>query len=424
VRTNINFIIGCVSFGLAAAVALGNLHASALSTGEDSASVEVPTEDHTTVTGQKPSFSLFSRFPVVLTLSVNGGYDSNVNTSGRSSQGSVFDETLATVSYDAGTERSHLTITAATSLTYYFDHASSPNPEVAPVFSLSGRHNFSERLDLSMNVDVAYQAEPDFSADIGPDRRVGYFLQTTDTLAASYRWTSLISSVSTETFRLVHYDDATTGAFQDRIENTLGQQVLFHITLRSALVAEYRFQLIDYDSFPNDSDSHYILGGIDHSFNSRVNVTLRGGVTFRSYSDNNQSTKAEPQFDGALNYSIGPHSSLTWRTSYGLEAPDSPTVGTTTAFRTGVELRYGLTPRISSNLAAYYVHDDNQSFNFPGTGSFDSTTDSYDISINLQYAVVRHWSVQVGFETSGASSNAPGSDYTRQRYSAGVNFTF
>jgi hypothetical protein len=411
---------------LAIAAAAGGFHGAAAATGDDNTpSVEVTTEDHSAgVATQRPSFSLFSRFPVVLTLSLNGGYDTNVNTSGHGSNGSWFDDGRFSLSYDAGTERSHLTINLATDVTYYFDSAPSPNPEVAPLFTLTGYYNVSQRLTLNTSLDFAYQAEPDFSANIGPNRRVGYFFTTTDTVSASYLWTSYISTVTSETFRYVHYNDSPTGAFQDRIENTLGAQLLFHVSQRSALVAEYRFQLVDYESFPNDSDSHYVLGGIDHSFNSRMNMTLRGGVTFRSYTDNNQPDDTAPQFDGAFNYSIGPHSAITWRTTYGFETPNSPTVANTTAFRTGLELRYGFTPRISSTLAAYYIHDDNQSFNFPGTGRVDTTTNSYDVSANLQYAVMRHWSLQLGIEASGATSNAPGSDYNRQRYSAGVNFTF
>jgi Putative beta-barrel porin 2 len=364
---------------------------------------------------------LFSRYPLTFSIALDGGYDTNVNTTS-GSKGSAFDDARGNVSFDAGTERWHLTITAVTDVVYFFQNATSPNPEVNTTFQLSGHYNVTERLTLNTNVMLAYQAEPDFSSNVGPNRRAGYFFTTTDLVSASYQWTPLISTVSSETFELVNYDNAAVGAFEDRIENTLDQQVLFHLSMRTALVAEYRFQDINYDTFPNDSTSNYFLGGIDQSFNPKVNMSLRGGVTFRSYTGG--STKTAPQFDGTLNYAIGRSSSLSWVTSYGLEAPDSPTVQNTTAFRTGLQLRYGITPRISYGVAAFYIHNDNQLFTMPGLPSADMTDDSYLVSLTLQYSMARHWAFHVGFDASGASSNSPGGDYSRQRYSAGLNFTF
>jgi hypothetical protein len=385
--------------------------------------VQEATQGGAVTTEQKPGISLFSRFPVILTLSLDGGYDSNVNTTSNS-HGSAYGEGRANLLYDVKTERSSLTVTGGTDVIYFSDGATGPNPEVNTLIQLGGRYNYSEKLVLTMSLSGAYQAEPDFSANVGPNQRVGYFFTTTDGLSGSYQWTSLVSTVSTETFRLIRYDDSTVGALEDRIENTLGQQMLFHISMRTALVAEYRLELIDYDTFPRDSISHSLLGGIDHSFNEHLNVTLRGGATFRTYTNGNDSTKTAPDFDGALNYVIGRTSSLSWTASYGLEAPDAATTANTTTFRTGVQVKYGLTSRISCVAGAYYIHEDNESFNFPGTGSIDTSEDTYDVSLGLQYAFNRQWSFHVGFDASGITSDQRGNDYSRQRYSAGLSFTF
>jgi hypothetical protein len=421
-----------VSMWLATAMALAALYALPARAEEvSSAEVEAPVQSTSTATAtttagaQKPSFSLFSRYPLTFSLSLDTGYDTNVSTTGtNSSQGSAYTEGRANMSFDAGTERSHLSITAGTDVNYFYSHATNPNPEVNTVVGLTGRYNVSQRLTLNMNVSAAYQAEPDFSADIGPNQRVGYFITNTDTLSAAYQWSSLISTVSTETFMVVNYDKQVIGSFEDRIENTLGEQVRFALSMRTALVAEYRFDIIDYSTFPRDSNSHYVLGGIDHTFNPRVNVTLRGGATFRSYTGDNGLT-TEPQFEGTLNYAIGRKSSLSWVTTYGLEVPNSPTVANTTAFRTGVQLTYGLTSRISSAAAAYYIHDDNQLFNTPGAATAsDMSDDSYLVSLNLQYSFNRHLAFHVGFDASGANASTFGTSYNRQRYSAGLNFTF
>jgi len=272
-------------------------------------------------------------------------------------------------------------------------------------------------------MDAEYQAEPDFSQDVGPNRRAGYFFTTNDAFSASYAWTTLITTVATENFRWVKYDDSMVGAFEDRIENTLGAQLKFNLSRRTALVGEYRFELIDYDRFPHVSTSQYILGGIDHSFSERASLSLRGGATLRSYSENG-SDQTEPYFSASFLYAIGRRSALSWNVSYSLEQPNSPGIASTKAFRTGMQFTYGLTARITTSISAYYVHDENESFNFPGVGSFSTTEDSYDLSLNLGYSINRHWGVHVGFQTSGNAMDIGSSDYTRERYSAGVNYSF
>ena len=172
--------------------------------------------------------------------------------------------------------------------------------EVDTRVQLGLRHTVSTRLSLFASLDGEYRAEPDFSQDIGPNRRAGYYFAMNDMFSASYAWTSLITTVTSDNFRVVKYDSSTVGAFEDRIENTFGQEFKFNLSRRTALVADYRFALIDYDRFPNDSTSHYILGGIDHSFSERANLTLRGGATLRSYSNGSSPDQTEPVLFGII----------------------------------------------------------------------------------------------------------------------------
>jgi hypothetical protein len=390
---------------------------------EESTTTEVSTTSEAVPGATDSALSLVSRVPFKFSISVDAGYDTNVNNANSSSDGSGYGLVRADLSYDGGTQRTHFTLTIGADLTYYFQGAADPNPETNTRVHFTLRHSVDSRLSLLATLDAEYRAEPDFSQDVGPNRRSGYFFTTNDFFSATYAWTSLISTVTSENFRWVKYDNSTVGAFEDRIENTIGQQLKFNLSGRTALVGEYRFELIDYDRFPHDSTSQYILGGIDHSFSERASMSLRGGATLRSYSQNG-TDQTEPYFSGSFLYAIGRRSSLNWNVSYSLESPDSPLIASTKAFRTGLQFTYGLTARITTSLAAYYVHQQNESFDFPGVGSFSTTEDSYDVSLNVGYSINRHWGVHVGLQTSGNAMDIANSDYTRERYSAGVNYSF
>jgi opacity protein-like surface antigen len=56
------------------------------------------------------------------------------------------------------------------------------------------------------------------------------------------------------------------------------------------------------------------------------------------------------------------------------------------------------------------------------TGS--SNEESYSASVGLQYAFTSRWSVHVGFDYSGVSSEVGISDYSRERYTGGVIVNF
>lgn len=383
--------------------------------------MEIVTSNQTVSAGEKPSLSLFSRFPISLSLSLDGGYDTNTTTSNHG-QGSEFTRGIVDLLYSAGKGRWGVTITGGTDVTYFAEGASNPNPEVNGHLQLTAHYNVSSRLMLTAALDGEYQAEPDFSADIGPNRRAGYFFTMNDVLTATYYWTPVISTVTSEAFRLVKYDNAAVAAVEDRIDNTLGEQLRFNVTRRTALVGEYRFQIIDYDSSLNNSISHYFLGGIDHHFNKQLDLSLRGGATFRFFSGDSEQT--EPYFQGILNYVLGHKSSLSWTTTFGFEEGASVTAVNSTAFRTGLEFRYNLTARITAAAAAYYIHDNSQASNFAGIPNTASSQDSYDLSLHLGYSVNRHWGVHVGFDTSGVASDAGVQGYTRQSYSAGVKLNF
>jgi hypothetical protein len=147
-------------------------------------------------------------------------------------------------------------------------------------------------------------------------------------------------------------------------------------------------------------------------------VHLRAGESFRSLE--NAGDSALPYFEGSLDYVSSNHS-LTWLTTYGFESPTAGGVTTTKTLRTGLNLTYGLTSRLSSVAGIYYHHDENQG----GTGTNSTgTQDSLDLNLGLRYTLNKHFTLHLDYNhtTQGSMGSIPG--YSRNRYFAGVTYTY
>jgi hypothetical protein len=285
---------------------------------------------------------------------------------------------------------------------------------------LSIAHNSSTRLSFYANVYAAYETEPDFKSDVGPENVRAPHFNTIDIFAVTYHWLPRLSTVTSYTFQLVKYGSASIAAEQDRMDNTFGETVQFSLTSRTNLVGDYRYQITDYDTAPNDSTTHYLLGGIDHHLTEHLIVHARGGPSLRSLKNDGDSTT--PYFEGSLEYIRSNHS-LNWTTSYGYEAPTEANASIRKTFRTGLVLTYNLTSRLSSTTSVYFHHDENQDSPSSGTGSAGSQ-DSLDLLLGFGYTINKHFVLRLDYShtTLGSLGATPG--YSRNSYSAGLTYTY
>jgi opacity protein-like surface antigen len=387
--------------------------------GATESNLDIGGESASASTGQGQGISIFTRNPLHLSLAIDGGYDTNVSTTGQQSQGSAFTQGQATATGAFGTERANATIASSVQVIYNSDQISGPNPEINSNGSITASYSVSRRLLITGQLSAAYQDEPNFGANIGPDQRVGYFFTSTDNISASFQWFGPFSTVTNDNVVIVHYDDSTIGFDENRIEETIGEQLRWSLA-RGALVGEYRFQIVDYDDSLRNSVSHYVLGGIDYPFNERLNATVRGGATFRFFDDGIQ--RAEPRAEGTLNYMIGPKSSISCNASYGLEEPDTPIFTSRTTFRAGLQWKYWLTAHVLSSLTGYYTNSRNSTGNAIATVS--PNEESYSLSAGLEYALTSHWAIHASFDYTGDTSDIAIRNYSRERYSAGLVVNF
>ena len=361
--------------------------------------------------------------PIQINAGLDGGYDDNVTLS-PSGQGSVFTRENVVLTYTRPGGQTQFFVVGVGRFSQYFDV--SGQDETSGNVTMSLTHNFSSRLSFYASVYGTYQNEPNLTSNVGPQNVRSPFFDTVDIFSLTYHWLLRFTTVTSYTFERVYYTSSSNGnsqngvqntLAQNRVQNTLGEQFLFSLTSRTNLVGEYRFEMINYDTAPtNSTTTHYILAGIDHHLTEHLIFHVRGGESFRSLE--NDGDMANPYVESSLGYVSSNHS-LNWTSSYGFESPTATGVTTTKTWRTGLNLTYDLTSRLSSTAGVYYHHDENQG----GTGS-TGTQDSFDLTLGLRYTINKRFSLHADYNhtTLGSLGTTPG--YSRNSYSAGLTYTY
>jgi hypothetical protein len=360
---------------------------------------------------------LQSLFPVLISFGAHTGYDSNPRTGGND-QGAWFASQDLTLSYDRLRGPTQIGFVAGVGAVERFGQ----DADVNAYLNLSATQQISPRLSLSGTIDSAYRAEPDFSSDVGPNQRKGNYFRSTDQISATYQWTERLSTVTSYSFRVLRYEDSSVALFTDREEHTFSEEFRFDLGRQTVLLVDYRFLLVNYDTFPRDSTTHFALVGLEETFNPRLTAKMLGGASFRSFEQGENSVN--PDVEGSVDYALARYSSLSWNFRYAVEEPSVQQALSRTTFRTGLQLRYGFTAKFSSALGFFYHHDESTGGTTAATAGPAFSTSAYDLSLSARYQLRRHWDLDASFQHSQVSSGGPDQSYSRNRYSIGVNFTF
>ena len=372
------------------------------------------------VIGQETSASPFEgagigwllAIPIQITAGLDMGYDDNATLT-PSGKGSLFAGENVVLTYNRPGEATQFYVLGIGRFDQYFNVSRN---DVDGNITMSLTHNFSTRLSFYASIFAAYQSQPNFQSNVGPQNVVSDHFYTTDIFSLTYHWFPRLSLITSYTFNRVEYPQASIGNSQNRVDNTLGEKFEFSLTRRTQLVGEYRFETITYDTAPTDSSSHFILAGINHNLTEHLIVHARAGESFRSLE--NDGSMASPYFESVVDYVSSNHS-LSWTSSYGFESPTAAGVTTTKTWRTGLKLTYGLTSRLTSTAGVYYHHDENT-----GGTSSTGTQDSFDLTLGLLYTINKHFSLGLNYNhtTVGSLGSTPG--YSENRYFGGVTYTY
>jgi Putative beta-barrel porin 2 len=360
------------------------------------------------------------KVPLDITAGVSFGYDDHVigsNATTSSGQTSFLARENVVLAYDRPGDRTELRLLAVGRFTQFFD-LGTDDKDANVTFSLA--HNLSTRLSLRADIYAAYQTEPDFASNVGPENVRSPHFSTNDTFSLTYQWRPRLAMITTYNFQRVKYEESSQEA-QNRMGNTLSEQFLFSLTRRTTLIGNYRFEIIDYDTAPRDSITHYALAGIAHSLTQHLSINLLGGELFRSFKDDGDTI--DPYAVGKLTYE-GSNHSLSWIVSYRVEEPSAQQALFRTTIRTGVTLTYDLTSRITGTMGVDYHHDVNEGSTSSGGFNTVGSQDTFHLALGLRYRINKHFLMNLTYERTMESSLGTQAGFSRSQYFAGLTYTY
>ena len=413
---------------LALAAWLVCFHPQFVDAGGEPLPVEISAEQETPP-AEELGIGKFSRFPFDVSATVREGFDDNVNNApAGGEQSSWFTYGGADLAYTFGSPRAQLSLSTGGAITYYDERIGVQNYDIDLHARFKLNLQLTPRLLLGLELHAAYLTEPDFTFGIGFNRRGGNFFYSNNTGALTYLWAPRFSTVTSYTVVAINYDDANVGMFEDRIDNTFGHEFRFLLWPTTIIVANYRFELVSFThATGNDSTTHFLLGGFDHTFNPRFNISLRGGEEFRSFQGDGD--KIGPYVEGTVNYAVGKRTVVSWTSNYGIVEPNVTTNPIETAFRSGLQVSQRLTPKITATLGFNYEHDEyeavtEQFFGFTFTVSPAFAENFFGLDFSLRYAITPHLGIDLGYDRSQVMSDNAFREYSRDRFYGGLNFTF
>ena len=363
--------------------------------------------------------------PLEITAGVTLGFDNNVlgsnTTTGGSGRGSFSVRENLVLTYDRFAEPTEVHLIGVGRFTQFPD-VGSDDKDLSLTLGLT--HNFSPRLSFRADVYAAYQTEPNFQSNVGPENVRAPHFDTHSIFSLSYHWLPRVSTITSLTVEAIKYEQTTAtttavGIAQDRVQYTLGERLHFGLTRRTNLVLEYRYLIVDYNTASRDSTTHFALVGFDHHLTEHLSINVLGGASFRSFKDDGDTI--DPNVEVKLDYQSSNHS-LSWITRYGVEQSTQTVAMGNTTFRTGLNATYDLTSRINATAAVYYYNSSNNQGS-SGTTSAGSQ-DGLQFTLGLDYRINNHWAVNANTTYSAQFSSGATGGYSRNHYFAGVTYHY
>jgi len=148
-------------------------------------------------TSEGAGVSWLPAVPIQITAGVGIGYDDHVTgstaTTSSSGQSSFFARENLVLTYVRPTERTQVSLIGVGRFEQFFDLGTDDkNGNI----TLSITHHNSTRLSFYTNIYAAYETEPDFKSDVGPENVRADHFNTIDIFAVTYRWLPRFSTVT------------------------------------------------------------------------------------------------------------------------------------------------------------------------------------------------------------------------------------
>lgn len=283
-------------------------------------------------------------------------------------------------------------------------------------FSLA--HQISQRLKISNNFYLTYEAEPNLAFGGSTTLFNGQYLYGYNNFNVSYAWSQRFSTTTSYTVDGITYDDGIVSSFEDRLSHLVAQQFSYAVSQRTTLNAEYRYRHTQFRAAGRpDFQSHFALAGVDHAWSERTTGSFRAGAEFfRSYGG----YKAAPYGEVALSHQVARKTSARWFGVIGYDGAELGAFDSRYALRTGVNFHHQVTKRFGVQAGASYAYSE-----FDGGGVVgDVTEHSLLLSTGLSFQILENLALDTRYNYSALDSDDNFRSFDRHNVSVGVTASF
>lgn len=279
-------------------------------------------------------------------------------------------------------------------------------------------HRFNQRVSMVNNAMIAWEVEPDFMVAASSALRDDQYFYFYDRAAVWLSLTNRLTSVSSYAIEGVNFESDRLARTEDRVKHTFGQQVRLAWSDQTSLKAEYRYGRTNYDKARLDSNSHYLLAGVDQQFGNAGLLTFLGGAEHRDYDVFGADWK--PYAEASLLYRISDATTLRWLARAGLEDTEVAGYENRYSIRTGVTATHQVSERLGVSAGVAYVYSD-----LEGVGSSRDVNESgVQAHADVTYALLPNLDVSAGYQFTSYGSDDDDRDYDRSRVSVAATTTF
>lgn len=278
-------------------------------------------------------------------------------------------------------------------------------------------HQLSQRLKISNNFYLTYEAEPNVATGATTTLYNGQYLYGYNNFNVSYAWSQRFSTTSSLTVDGITYEDDSVSGLEDRLSVLISQQFSYAMTQLTSLAAEYRYRITDYsDRDDVDAQSHFVLAGVDHAWSERSTGSFRVGAEFFK-SDRSENTS--PYGEVAFNYMVARQTTARWFGSVGYDASEIGGFDTRYSVRTGVNVNHQVNKRVGVNGGLSYAYS-----TFDGGADTDVTEHTLLLSTGISYQMLENLSLDARYSYSILQSDDSLREFDRNNVSLGITASF
>lgn len=352
---------------------------------------------------------------------LENGFDSNVNTAaGEAAEDSYFVGGGVGTYYALVTGETQFDVAARFAVRY--DEGAPPglqNTIYQGHLLANLEHQLAERLRISDQVGVSYDAEPDFLSGETTGFRTDQYVFAYNRLAFGYRWAELFETRSYYTVSTIQYEDGWLRIQEDRWRHLLGQQFRLLLDDRKTAVLEYRYGQTHFQTAPNDNHSHYFVGGMDFEISPEVEGSALMGAENRSFE--RFSDQWRPYAEASLQSRWSDVARLRWGARLGFEDAEIGGFQSRYSFRTGLAIDRDLGDRLNGSLGFFYLYSD---LDAGGQDLNGYTEDAVMFQLALSYALLDQLDLVLAYDFTSYGSGDPLRNYDRHRVRLGLNANF